>query len=241
MDPLSLAIIAASAFAKYQANEDAADSREAFRRSMEAYQRTKAKDTQVATDALLAKQTPKAREEELQTITGDREKSLRDTVGAAQAFDAPPIAGKLGGDYKATQEADAERIAERTRRAIEQLSTMGAPGEQAQAFSRRFGKAAGDVDANNRASENVGRGYLDDISRVVPDPTTMMLGDIGMAVGSSMGGGAGGGGEAMGADTLGNFTYEDSAGNLQHSAFPYPAARTKVNSGLGKALSLWGK
>ena len=185
MDPLSLALLAASAFAKYQANEEAAEQREAYRQRMEAYQRTRAKATERATDDLLKKQTPEERETELKAITTDREGSLRDTVGAAQAFDAPQIAGKLSGDYRATQEASAARIAERTRRAIEQLATMGAPQEQAHEFNRRFGRAAGEVDANNRASENVGRGYMQDISNVQPDPFLSLAGDVGMAVAGS--------------------------------------------------------
>lgn len=231
--------MAASAFLKHQANEEASEKRESRRQSMEAYQRSKANDTKLATDQLLHKQKPKERGEELQTITGDREQSLRDTVGAAQAFDAPQIAGKLGGDYKATQEANALRVAEKTRRAIEQLATMGAPGEQAQAFGRRFGKAAGDVDANNRASENVGRGYLDDISRVQPDPTMMMLGDIGMAVGSNMGG-------ADGASIANNGQgWEDAAGNLysdnvtRQRAVP-TTMRTKVNGAFDKLRGVLG-
>ena len=186
MDPFSIAILAMSAFAKMQANEEAADRREAFRRSMEQYQRTKAAEVEQATDTLIKKQTPEARASELSDITVDRERSLRNTVGAAQAFDAPEIGGKLSADYRSTQEADAARIAERTRRAIEQLSTIGAPGEQAQAFGLRFGKAAGDVDAANAASRSVGGGYLRDIEGVEPDPFMTMLGDVGMAAGSAM-------------------------------------------------------
>jgi len=187
-DPFSLAILAASAFMKMQANEDAAGQREALRRQMETYQKSKARETEAATETLLQKQTPKARAEELMQVTQDREQSLKGTVGAAQAFDAPQIAGKLSGDYESTQEANAARIAERTRRAIEQLSSIGAPGEQQQRFGLRFGRAAGTVDAANRASENVGRGYMTDISNVVPDPFLSLAGDVGMAVGGSMAG-----------------------------------------------------
>jgi hypothetical protein len=127
-------------------------------------------------------------------LTADRQQSLRDTVGAAQAFDAPQIAGNLSGDYRAAAERNATTIAERTRRAIEQLSAMGAPGEQQQRFGIRFGRSAGDVDASNLASERVGRGYMTDIRNVVPDPTMSTIGDVGMAVGSGMAGGAAAGG-----------------------------------------------
>lgn len=187
-DPLSLGLLAASAFMKWQANEDAADKRESYRRSMEQYQRSKARETQAATEALIEKQTPKARSDELQQITDSREQSLRDTVGAAQAFDASPIAGKLSSDYRSADESNAARIAERTRRAIQQLAIMGSPAEQQQANAIRQGRAAGVVDAANRASENVRNGYMTDISNVRPDPLMSTLGDVGMGIGTAMAG-----------------------------------------------------
>ncbi len=232
-----LAIIALSAFLKYQANQEAADQREQYRNAMEAYQRTKAAEVEKATDLFVKKQTPDARGQELNDITADRQKSLKDTVGAAQAFDQAPIAGKMGADYASTQEANANRIAERTRKAISQLATMGAPGEQQQAFGRRFGLAAGQVDASNRASQNVGGGYLKDISNVVPDPTMTMLGDVGMAVGSGMAGGAP---AAAPTETPGLF---DPEWGLMD-----PGTTSKVNPffgklkrGVGNAFSLWGR
>lgn len=229
-----LIILAASAFLKHQAQQEAADRREQLRQAMESYQRSKAREAEGATEALVAKQTPEERGQELNKITADREQSLRDSVGAAQAFEAPQIAGKLSDDYRAVEEANAARIAERTRRAIAQLATIGAPAEQEREFGMRFGRAAGEVDAANRAGENVGRGYLEDINRVVPDPMTSMIADIGMSVGGGMiGGGMGASAAAMGADAGGNFSYEDSAGNLQQSAIPY---RNRLNRG----FSLWG-
>lgn len=231
-----LAIIAASALMKHMANEEAAERREGYRRDMEAYQRLRAKDTERATEQLLHKQTPEAREGELKTITADREGSLRDTVGAAQAFNAPQIAGKLGADYQATQEASALKVAERTRRAIEQLATMGAPQEQAEAFNKRFGRAAGEVDANNRAAENVGRGYMSDISNVQADPLTSMLGDIGMSVGASMAGDA----SSIANNGQG---WEDAAGNLYSDnvtrQMPVKAPAS-LKSRLSKGFSIWG-
>lgn len=237
MDPLSLAVLAASAFAKFAANEEAAERREAYRRRMEAYQRTKARDTERATEALVSKQTPEARGAELKDITVDREQSLRDTVGAAQAFDAPAIAGKLGSDYSAAQEATAGRIAERTRRAIEQLATMGAPQEQAEAFGRRFGRAASEVDANNRASRNVGEGYLKDIESVQPDPFLSLAADAGMAVGSS--GLFEGGVDASVANN--GQGWEDAAGNLySDNVVRQLKAPAKLKAGVNRAFGLFG-
>lgn len=234
----ALLVLAASAAAKYQNDRVARKRQDSMRNAMEAYQRTKARDTEGVTDELLKKQAPDARTAELASATADRSQSLKDTVGAAQAFDAAPIAGKLSGEYKAAEEANAGRIAERTRRAIQQLATMGAPGEVQRRFATRFGRAAGEVDANNNASDRVGRAAMTDINNVRPNAAVDMLSKIGMGVGGAMAGGyAGGAGEAgaaaMGADAGGNFTYEDSAGNLHQSSTPY---RARVNRG----FSLWG-
>jgi hypothetical protein len=187
----ALIIMAASALLKAQTEKEAQGRRNGFANAMEAFQRSKTREGQAATEELLAKQTPKARTDEMTQLTADRQQSLRDTVGAAQAFDAPQIAGNLSGDYRAAAERNATTIAERTRRAIEQLSAMGAPGEQEQRFGLRLGKASGVVDASNLASEAVGRGYVTDINNVRADPTKSMIANVGMTVGSGMLGGAG--------------------------------------------------
>lgn len=182
----ALAVLAGSALLKHQVNRQAQKRQDRLRGSMEAYQRSKSADSMAATEALLQKQTPQARDEEMQAVTDARAGSLRDTVGAAQAFDAPQIAGNLSPEYTRAQEAAADSVSARTKRAIEQLATMGAPGEQALKSGIRFGQTAGEVDAANNASAAVGRGYLTDIDNVRPDPLLSMVGDIGMAVGSGM-------------------------------------------------------
>lgn len=186
MDPISLLIIAGSAFLQYQANQDAQDRQESMRRAMEAYQRSRSAETEAATNELLTKQTPKARGQEMQDLTADRAQSIRDTVGAAQAFDAAPVAGKRSADYEATAAREADTRSAKLKRAIEQISTMGAPGEQEQKFGLRLGRAAGTVDAANRASANVRQGYLNDINGVRPDPGLMLASQIGMGVGTGM-------------------------------------------------------
>jgi hypothetical protein len=238
-DPLSLAIIAASAFLKYQANEDAAERREAFRRQMEAYQRTRSAESTAATERLLEKQTPAARSEEMTTIAADRERSLRDTVGAAQAFDAPQIAGKLPGDYTSTQEANANRIAERTRRAIAQLAAMGAPEEQQLQHGLRFGRAASAVDAANDASKNVTSGYVMDIEGVRPDPFLGMVSGLGMAVGQGMLGASGAGR----ADAAGTGIIPGTAGEGLRIGAGTPGLKvpsSALQTRLKNAFSLWG-
>jgi hypothetical protein len=153
----ALAIIAASALLKAKGNRDALARQEQFRRSMEGYQRSKAAEVEAATNALADQQSPQARAAEVDKITADRTQSLKDTVAAAQASAAPKLASVANNDaYTSTEQANAERIAERTRRAIEQLSTMGTPSEVQRKFGLRFGKAAGDVDAANHARRERG-------------------------------------------------------------------------------------
>lgn len=243
MDPLGIALLAFSALTKYEANNDASERREAFRRRMEAYQRTKVAEAGNATEQLLAKQTPEARGVELAEIGADRGQSLRDTVGAAQAFDAPQIAGKLSGDYRAGQEANATRVAERTRRAIEQLATMGAPQEQAEAFGKRFGTAATRVDGANSAMENVTRGYAADIEDVRPDPFLGTVSQLGTAVGQGMLSNAGAlasENAKIDAGVNNGQGYEDAAGNLYNSGVS-TRQDARIQKQLGKALSLWGR
>jgi hypothetical protein len=236
-----LIILAASAAVKRINEQDALRRKQKLANAMADYQRSKSAESMGATEELIKKQTPEARATELADLTLDREKSLRDTVGAAQASDAQAAAGKQSSDFSAAQEREANTRSQRLKRAIEQLAITGAPGEQALKSSQRFGRAAGVVDAANRASDYVGRNYLTDIDNTVPNPGWQLLGDVGMAVGGGMlGAGAGVGAEAgsaaaMGADSAGHFTYEDSAGNTQRSSIPYQRQQK-----LKRGFSLWG-
>jgi hypothetical protein len=220
----ALAIIAASALLKHQADRQALRRQESIRRSMEAYQRARARETEAATEELLKKQTPQARAEELKKLTGERESSLRETV-AATAPPASRIAGAVSQDYERAQEAQANTVAERTRRAIEQLAAMGAPGEQRLKFGTRFGRAAGQVDAANRASENVGNAFLRDIEGVRPNPWMSLAGEVGMGVGSGLLG------APWAAAPNNGQGWEDASGNLYD-----PNTRPRVR----KAFGLWG-
>lgn len=225
-----LLVLLGSALVGHLNNEAAQKRVEALRRSMEAYQRTKAAEGEAATEQLIAKQTHEQRGTELAQVTADRTQSLKDTVGAAQASQAAPIAGKLSSDYRATEERNATTVAERTRRAIQQLATMGAPSEQQQKFQLRFGKAAGDVDAANIASGNVGRSYLTGMNNVRPDPMTGLLSQVGMTFGSAMmAPGAGGGSSVNNGQG-----YEDASGNL------YSDNVTRQQR-LNRGFSLWGR
>lgn len=237
----ALLVLAASAFLKYQNDRAARERQKRFAGAMETFQRKKSDESMAATEELVKKQTPEARGTELADVTRAREQSLRDTVGAAQAFDAPGVAGKHSADYQAAREREAASVAERTRRAIAQLAATGAPGEQQLKHQLRFGKAAGTVDAANSASDAVGRRYMTDISNVHPNPFINLASQIGMAYGGAMLGGAGGaaaasGASSMGTDSSGHYTYEDSAGNTQRSAIPYQRRQA-----LNRGFTLWGR
>jgi len=225
-----LLVLAASSLLKYRNDRAALKRQQNFANAMETFQRKKSGESMAATEQLVNKQTPEARGTELADLTGQREQSLRDTVGAAQAFDAPSIAGKLSGDYRAAQEREAASVSERTRRAIEQLATMGAPGEQKQQHQIRVGRAAGVVDASNTASDAVGSRYRTDISNVRSNPFIDLLSQVGMGVGSGMlaAPAAAGGGAAEEAAALG----------VRGQQFEKLAP---VRSRLGNAFSLWGR
>lgn len=229
MDPISLLVIAGSAALKYGANRHAEKRRSNIRSAMEAYQRTKARENEAVTQKLIEKQAPAVSGAELAQAASDREKSMRDTVGAAQAFDAPAIGGKVSGDYRAAEEANAGRIAERTRLAIQRLATMAAPGDQQQKFALRFGRAAGEVDAGNRAIDSVGRGYLSDIDGVRPNPWLTMAGDAGMSLGAGMALS----GASPGTAVNNGQGFEDASGNLYSDNVTRPAR-------LSRGFSLWG-
>jgi hypothetical protein len=237
--PAGLVLLAASAALKY-ANETQAQKRQAkLLDAMRAYQNIKSAEGLAATEQLLAKQTPEARGTELGQVTAAREQSLRDTVGAAQAFEAGPAAGRQSGDFQAAQEREASSVAERTRRAIEHLAAMGAPGEQKFQHQLRFSKAAGAVDAANSASENVGRAYRTSIAATRPDPFADMLSSVGMAVGSGIMGGTSAGEPTAGAAGTGA-TADGGAGKAT-TASSSRAAIAARSARMNRGFSLWGQ
>lgn len=241
-----LLVLAASAFLKYQNDRAALKRQKGFQNAMELFQRKRSGESMAATEDMLKKQTPEARGSELADLTATREQSLRDTVGAAQAFDQPGIAGKTSADYAKATQQEASSVAERTRRAIEQLAAMGAPGEQQRAHSIRFGRAAGVVDASNAANDAVGQRYMTDIRNVKPNPFIDLVSQIGM--GYALGGGAGaataGATGAVGAANNGQ-GYEDASGNLYDSNTTSAKhgeqdARIRRQMQQQRAFSLWG-
>jgi hypothetical protein len=242
-----LAIMAASAALNYQNNRAAQKRQESLRRAMETYQRQKAREQEGAVEKLIERQTPQAREEELASLTADHRRSMQDTVEAATPVQNV-IAGNLSPEYGRSQERAASVNAEKLKRAIEQLSTMGAPGAQRHQHGIRFGRAAGDVDAARLASGRVGEAYMTDINNVRPDPFKAMLSQIGMGVGMGMMGMPAGGAEAAAAGgSTGITTNAAGASGLRIGAGApglnapgFPSGGLGLRPRLDHAFSLWG-
>lgn len=220
MVPLILGAIASA-----YADADAQKRRQALLNGMRSYQLGQSAVGQKATQDYLTGATPEARAAEIAKLTGDRTKTLQDSVAAVQASNPTPLAGKLSPDYARSQAAAAGTVADRTKRAIEQLSTMGMPGEAGVQGGIRFGRAAGVVDATNSAINRVGDTYTRGIDSTVPDPMLKLGGNALMAYGSS---GAGNSSVNNGQG------YEDASGNL------YSPNVTRQQR-LSRAFSLWGR
>lgn len=190
----ALLVLAGSMLAKHMANKQAVNRQNSLQQAMQSYQVSKARGNEQAINQMLGQQTADARAKELQGITTSREGTMQSTVDAARA--ASPVTQVAGTntspDYQKASEAAATRVSDKTKRAIQQLAVMGAPGEQGVASGIRFGRTAGKVDAGNAAIANVGEGYMRDINNVRPNPYLTLIGDAGMAVGGGMlGGGVG--------------------------------------------------
>jgi hypothetical protein len=132
---------------------------------------------------MLDKSGPEQRLAETQTLEAARAAGMEKSVESMSQFVPLATAGKPNEDRTKATGAAASTVAERTRRAIEQLSQMGAPGEQGVSQGKRFGQAAGVVSGTNSAIQNVGNAYRTDIGNVQADPTTMLSGDVLSAVG----------------------------------------------------------
>jgi hypothetical protein len=181
----AIAVLLAGLAAKHFANSEASDRANELQRAMETYQRARAQQNEAAIGKLVDAQTPEKRATDLAQTAASREQTMQSTIDAAHAASPvqAPAGASTGSDYQRASSAAADTVAARTKRAIEQLGIMGAPGEQALTSGIRYGRAAGNVDAGNNAIANVGSGYMRDINNVQPDPFLSLLGDVGIAYG----------------------------------------------------------
>lgn len=199
--------------------------------AMEAYNVGKAKKSEAAIGEMIASQRPEARTADLDQSIAERAASLGSAVENVRATNPAPIAGKLSQDYEKSQESTARSIDERTRRAIEQLSVIGAPGERAFNNALKFGKTAGDVDSANAAIRNVGGAYMTSIGNTVPNPYMLAAGSALTAYGA----GSLGGGTDVGTG-IDSGNVEDASGNLYNggaiSQFGRGTQRPVARSGI---------
>jgi hypothetical protein len=219
---------------KNQAEKQAGRRRNKINDTMEAYQRGKAQKGQEAISQMLDKSGPEQRLAETQKLEGERTAGMEKSVESMSQFAPLATAGKPNEDRTKATGAAASTVAERTRRAIEQLSQMGAPGEQGVSQGKRFGQAAGVVSGANSAIENVGNAYRTDIGNVQADPIATLLGGVMTGVGiGGMAGGNFGGAAAGGANAALNNGQglEDASGNQYNPAL----TRSRL-----QRTALWG-
>lgn len=238
MDPISLLVIAGSLGLKYMNDRDALRRASSLQGAMQQYQQQKGRETEAQINNYLTQQTAPQRAAEMQKIESSRQQSMQSTVDQARA--ASPVTETAGtntsADYQKSAQAAADRVSDRTRRAIEQQAVMGAPAEQSLATNIRLGRTAGAVDANNEAINNIGEAYSRDIRNVRPNPWLSMLSSAGMAAGGYMLGSAGASGAANAAIDAGvnnGGGYEDASGNLYD-----PAVATRQDAVIQRQLKM---
>jgi len=198
--PIPLAIPIALAVAgvalKAKSDRDANQRQRRLQEAMEAYGLSKAAEGRAATEQLIATQTPAMRDAQMAEVENERREDMQSSVDSLQAFNQPQLAGKLSPDYTRAQERSAETVSARTRRAIEQLATIGAPAEAGFRHNIRYGRAASGVEAATRARANVDDAYTRDIRGVRPSWRQNLASQllIGLGQGMAARGGGGGGG-----------------------------------------------
>lgn len=163
---------------KGSAAADAAARKKRLVDAMSAYQTGNATKSMDVTGKFIEGATPEARGAAMQSAEDENRLGYEKTVGAAQAFERPGgVSGNLSDQFKQASANSADAAANRTKRLIENLSRMRAPGVAGATESRRFGRAAGEVDAFNSANAGVGRAYSTDMANVQADPWAGVGGD----------------------------------------------------------------
>jgi hypothetical protein len=198
--PIALAL--GGALLGGKAERDADKRRRQIADTLEAYTMGRARESRLASEGLVNTMTPELRQQDVAAKEEANRASMQSTVDAARSAYVPqPLAGKVSDEYRGAGERAAASTAERTRRAIEQLSQAGAPGDTGHDFGIRFGRAAGDVDAARDASQYVGGAYARDVASVMPSwkqkLASQLLFGLGGGLLGRVGDASGGGGAAV--------------------------------------------
>lgn len=187
---IAVAAAVASAVMSQQAQSGMEKRQKKLAEAMSNYQLSKSQESQAAIKGFTDTIQPDAKAAERTDINAELEQGLDSSVGAVRKFEAPQqIAGKVSDDFTQRTASNQGTVADRIRRAVQQLSIIGTPAEQGLRESRRLGVAAGTVDGANSAANNVGAAYMRGIQLQRPNPA--------LSFGSQIFGGlsrAGGGG-----------------------------------------------
>lgn len=188
---LSIAATGVSTLMQMSAQRSAAKKQNALANEMTAYRSEQAAKSRTAIEQFLNQQNPELRAQEKTQVTDELRTGLDQSVGAVKRFEPQQvIAGKVSDEYAGRQASNEAALGDRVRRAIEQLSGIGAPGEVGMREARRFGQTATGVDANNRAAANVSGRYMDAIGNVRPDPFLTFASQLVQGAGIAAGSGA---------------------------------------------------
>src|SRR5262245_13150351 len=172
-------LVAAGTAASYYGESRATDRRARLANAMAEYQSKKAGEGRAAIEGLLAKETPAARAEELDASKRELSQAYASQDRDLTAFERPAdFSGRVSKDYKTRRAHGRDETNARLSRAIEQMSAINAPGRRQVEQSRRFGTAATEVDATNRAAANVGGAYQSAIGSTQADPLTSFAGQL---------------------------------------------------------------
>lgn len=146
-----------------------------------------------AIERYLSRQEMPARDAERIAVRDEMRSNLSDSVGAVEKFsEQPVIQGKTSDAYAQRVAGNAASNAERVRRAIEQLATIGTPGESARRDSVALGRSALDVGGEQDAIRNLDQAYGNMIENVRPNGLLMLASQAlqGYGMGQFMKGGA---------------------------------------------------
>lgn len=193
LDPVSIALTVASTALQGMQQRSVEKRQRNLADAMGAYRAQKAGEGRAAINQFLDTIQPGAKDSERTAIVKELEGSLSDSVGAVRRFEAPQnIAGKVSPDYEARRASNDQTLTETLKRAIGQLSVIGAPGQQGMREATRYGRTAGEVDAANTASNNVSAHYMQGIQSQAPNPFLSLASQLaqGASFGRAMLGGA---------------------------------------------------
>lgn len=146
-----------------------ADRQKLIASQMGEYQTGKAKEGQASIEDFIKAIAPERRAADASDVTDELGAGLRQSVGAAQAFEKPDnFAGKVTDNYTNRVASNAAAVKDRLAKAMQQLAVIGSPAERNLRTQFRFGDTASAVDAANSAIGSSGRAFQGSIANQRP-------------------------------------------------------------------------